>query len=107
MLGVGLALLILGAGNWAMGRAKLVQYQARMSEAVAIGGPAVRQPFRGTASILEDRTAAHETFAHARLKHEYYRVIHRGGLLLLILGGLLAGGALLRRVLVPSVDDSY
>ena len=98
----GLCLVILGLGNWSMGSSKLAQYGGQMAEAREAGGPSVERPFRGTASILEERGEAHDRFASARLKYEYYRVVHRGGLLLLGLGTVFIGGALLRRMLVPS-----
>lgn len=97
----GLALVILGLGNWAMAGRKVEQYAASMERARQAGGPAVERPFRGTASILEERGEAHERYESARLKQEYYQVVYRGGVLLFVLGSSMVLGALVRRRLVP------
>ena len=99
---IGLVLLLLGAGNWAFGGPKMTEYKQRRRHAVQIGGQAVRAPFRGTLSILDKRTSAHDLFDDADIKYEYYRVIARGGRVMAIAGFVLVVGALLRRYSKPS-----
>ena len=94
-------MLVLGLGNWLMARSKLEQYANRISYARELAGPEVDKPFRGTASILEPRTTAHELYEDWTAKHEYYLVVHRGGRVLIAVGLLMAAGALLRRLAVP------
>ena len=90
-------MLALGIGNWTMGSIKLAQYGSRMAAAVAEGGPEVRRPFRGTESILERRTDAHELYTKSLIKREQYRVVHRGGRMLTLLGSAFILIALARR----------
>jgi len=102
VLVAGVVLLVLGVGNWHMGSDKMRQYANRIAYARELGGPGVERPFRGTASILEPRTTANELYEDATAKHEYYRLVFRGGRLLCLLGGVLIASALLRRILVPA-----
>lgn len=82
-----------------MGITKLSDYGARMEAAVATGGESARKPAQGTASILDPSTDAQLLYESAFLKFEYYRVVLRGGLMLLALGSLLIGGVVVRKVL--------
>ena len=100
---IGLVLLLLGAGNWAFGGPKMSEYKQRRRHAVQIGGQAVKAPFRGTLSILDKRTSAHDLYDDADIKYEYYRVIARGGRVMAITGAVLVVGALLRRYSKPVV----
>ena len=102
MLILGLLLILLGIGNLAMGEAKLDQYDLDVREAVALGGPGVMRPYRGTASILEPASDAQLLYETALIKRDYYRVIRRGGRLLTTLGAVLVVGALLRQAVAPS-----
>jgi len=97
MLVVGASLLALGLGNTAMGLFKLTDYSARMQAAVASGGESARKPAQGTVSILDPSTDAQLLYESAYLKFEYYHVVLRGGLMLLTLGSLLIGGAVIRK----------
>lgn len=99
MLVVGASLFALGLGNAAMGVVKLRDYGARMEAAVASGGESARQAAQGTESILDPSTDAQLLYESALLKFEYYRVVLRGGLMLLALGSLLIGGAAVRKLL--------
>jgi hypothetical protein len=94
-------MLALGAGNWWMGAYKMHAYGREMHRALRDGGPAVRQPYRGTETILAPHTDAHDRYTNAAFKYEYYHVLFRGGRLLFILGTLLVGGAVARRVSDP------
>ena len=98
---MGLALFALGLGNLAMGTQKLEQYRQKMAQAIEIGGPEVAEPYRGTASILVPPSEAHLRYENAAMKYAYYEVVLRGGRMFAVLGVLLIGGALARRVLVP------
>ena len=98
---IGLAMLLLGAGNWAFGGPKMSEYKQRRRHAVQMGGPAVKLPFRGTLSILDKRTSANDLYDDADIKYEYYRVIARGGRVMAIAGAVLVVGALLRRYSKP------
>ena len=98
VLVIGSVLLILGIGNWLFGGAKMTEYKQRRRAAAQLGGPAVKQPFRGTSSILERRTGAHDLFEDADIKYEYYRVIARGGRVITFVGVFLMAGALARRL---------
>jgi len=97
----GCVLMLLGLGNWLMGMDRTEKYGRRMEVAVEKAGPAARIPFSGTSTILEEYTAARELYAESLVKYEYYRVVHRGGVLLLVLGVFLSAGAIVRRVAVP------
>jgi len=92
---------LLGAGNWAFGGPKMSEYKQRRRHAAQMGGPSVRAPFRGTLSILDKRTSAHDLFDDADMKYEYYRVIARGGRVMTIAGFVLVVGALARRYSKP------
>ena len=94
-------MLLLGAGNWAFGGPKMNEYKQRRRHAVQIGGQSVKTPFRGTMSILDKRTSAHDLYDDADIKYEYYRVIARGGRVMAIAGFVLVIGALLRRYAKP------
>jgi hypothetical protein len=100
VLVMGLVFLLLGAGNWVFGGDKMSTYKHRRRHAAQMGGPAVKEPFRGTVSILEKRTSAHDLFEDADIKYEYYRVIARGGRMMTITGAVLVFGALARRIAV-------
>src|SRR5512139_38311 len=65
---IGLAMLLLGAGNWAFGGPKMSEYKQRRRHAVQMGGPAVKLPFRGTLSILDKRTSANDLYDDADIK---------------------------------------
>ena len=99
---IGLVLLLLGAGNWAFGGPQMSEYKQRRRHAVQIGGQTVRDPFRGTLSVLDKRTSAHDLFEDADIKYEYYRVIARGGRVMAIAGFVLVVGALVRRYSKPT-----
>ncbi len=101
VLVAGLVLLVLGIGNWQMGSSKQRQYADRIAYAREIGGPGLGRPFRDTSSILEPRTTAHEIYDDSTAKYEYYRVVYRGGRLLMGIGCVLIAGALVRRALAP------
>ncbi len=92
-------MLVLGLGNTAMGLVKLGDYRIKMDAAVAMGGESARKPAQGTASILDPSTDAQLLYESAFLKSEYYRVVLRGGLLLLALGSLLIGVGVVRKLL--------
>ncbi len=98
---VGMALLLLGSANWLMGRSKMKEYEAVLQNAIAIDGPSIAEPFRGTATILEPATDARFLYESASIKRDYYRVVKRGGRFLTVLGTILVLGAMLRRYLVP------
>jgi len=97
----GIVIFTLGAGNWAFGSNKTVQYKARQLEAIRMGGFDVSRPFRGTASILEDRTEMNEFYEDSVTRYRYYKVVRRGGRFLMSIGGLIILGALVRRIAVP------
>jgi hypothetical protein len=95
----GLVLLVLGFGNWAMGHSKVQMYKHRQREAIRMGGGLdVTTPFRGTASILEERGEAHELYEESLARYRYYKVMRRGGRFLMQVGSVLIAGAILRRI---------
>ena len=100
VLVMGLVFLVLGAGNWGFGGSKMSEYKQRRRFAVQMGGPAVKEPFRGTTSILEKRSSAHDLFEDADIKYEYYRVIARGGRVMTLTGVALVLGAAARQLAV-------
>ena len=67
---------------------RLQHYEQRIAYARELVGPEVDRPYRGTLSILEERTGAHELYEDATAKHGYYRIVRRGGRML-ALGGCL------------------
>lgn len=101
ILVVGLCLLVLGTGNWIMGKDKMHHYARRQRQALVRGGPSVRAVLTPAEEILLGRTEARQRYQDATAKYEYYRVVYRGGRLLVALGALLTLGAGLRRLLVP------
>jgi len=92
----GVLLLVLGIANWSVGTMKLHQYEGRMAEAVARGGQDVKKPFRGTVSILDHRTDAYELYEKSLIKRNQYRIVHRGGRVLTVLGALFVLAAVAR-----------
>lgn len=96
ILAVGLALVALGVGNWRLGVTRLDHYAKRIAYARELVGPEVDRPYRGTLSILEERSGAHELYEDATAKHGYYRVVYRGGRLLTLSGCLVLAAGLLR-----------
>lgn len=106
MLLVGFAVFCVGVGNWAFGAGKVVQYKARQIEAVRAAGFEVRRPFRGTESILEDRTEMHEYYEDSVTRYRYYKLVRRGGRFLAVIGGLIMMGALVRRLAAPAASSS-
>jgi hypothetical protein len=97
----GLVLVVLGLGNWLMARSKLAQYGNRIAYARELAGPGFDEPYRGTGSILQPRTTAHELYEDWTAKREYYLVVHRGGRMLMAVGLLLTAGAVVRQIRVP------
>ncbi len=93
----GALFLFLGVGNWAMGSVKMKQYRERVRAVVQKAGPEVKRPYRGTASILERRSDFGLAYENARLKYYQYRVVHRGGRVLTILGATIFIGTLVSR----------
>ena len=89
-------MLALGAGNWTLGAMRLQHYEQRIAYARELVGPEVDRPYRGTLSILEERTGAHELYEDATAKHGYYRIVRRGGRLLTLGGCLVLFFALVR-----------
>lgn len=100
VLVMGLVFVLLGAGNWGFGGNRMSEYKQRRRFAVHMGGPAVREPFRGTSSILEKRGSAYDLFEDADIKYEYYRVIARGGRVMTLTGAVLVLGAIARQLAV-------
>lgn len=99
---LGFVFLLLGAGNWGFGGDKMSEYKQRRRFAVQMGGPEVKERYRGTLGILEKRSSANDLFEDADIKYEYYRVIARGGRMMTITGAMLMIGALARRLAVRS-----
>jgi hypothetical protein len=100
----GIVVFTLGAGNWGFGINKAAQYKARQLEAIRLGGFDVSRPFRGTASILEERTEMHEFYEDSVTRYRYYKIVRRGGRFLMSIGGLIIIGALARRIAVPQAS---
>jgi hypothetical protein len=103
----GLVVFGVGFGNLSMGLSKMAQHKERQLEAIRDGGLAVTQPFRGTASILEERADAHEYYEDAVTRYRYYKLVRRGGRFLMVIGGLLVLGALIRQIVVPSAPRAH
>jgi len=97
----GLVLFMLGAGNWTYAAVKAAQFKARQIEAIRQGGFDVSRPFRGTASILEERTEMHEFYEDSVSRYRYYKTVRRGGRFLMSIGGVIVLAALVRRIAVP------
>jgi len=100
VLALGAALLLLGAGNWWMGQAKVKQYSGKLAAVRAVH-PGARVTATDTGSLLRDAGPSDAIYENALGKREQYRVVASGGKLFAILGLLLSMAALLRRWLVP------
>lgn len=96
-------MLALGAGNWTLGTMRLEHYERRAAYARELVGPEVERPYRGTLSILEERTGAHELYEEATAKRGYYRIVRRGGRMLTLGGCLVLLFALARIARARSV----
>ncbi|RMF22806.1 MAG: hypothetical protein D6760_06700 [Deltaproteobacteria bacterium] len=107
MLILGIVLLVLGAGNWIMGADKVHHYARRQRQALARGGPSVARPLVGTEAILDPHPQARQLYEDATAKYEYYRIVYRGGRLLVLLGVVLTAGAVIRRLIVPERPAYY
>jgi hypothetical protein len=66
----------------------------------------VSRPFRGTESILEERTEMHEYYEDSVTRYRYYKLVRRGGRFLMAIGGVIMLGALVRRFAVPLRSSS-
>ncbi len=104
---LGIVLLVLGVGNWIMGADKVHHYARRQRQALARGGLSVTRPLEGTAAILDPHPQARQLYEDATAKYEYYRIVHRGGRLLVLLGVVLTAGAVIRRLIVPEPPAHY
>lgn len=102
LLPVGLALLVLGAGNWWVSRGKIAEYTQRMSV-----GSGVEVSDMSGLTHLDERTnasllrrlhsvpASHDT---ASAKRDFYVLVNNGGRLIAIVGIALASVGAIRTV---------
>lgn len=98
LLAIGVMLFILGAGNWVVSRNKLEEHMQRADSRSAIDIHQDLSEFpeltpEMNVALLErlHRGAGRYTFQAAKL--DFYRVIHRGGRFLAVLGLVLIGFA--------------
>jgi len=94
LLGIGLALVALGTGNWINGRMKIDEYATIAARETAEpqvesyeGFPHLTQ--RTNANLLRPLTSPSSMYSYAAGKVEFYRVVVTGGQLLVTLGSLL------------------
>ena len=97
-LWTGLALIVLGGGNWINGRQKIEEYQTlaeRPAQAVTVSSPE-EYPYlneRTAAALLEPLRTRITTRSYAEGKRDFYRVVLTGGRLIVLLGAFLVVAA--------------
>lgn len=98
LLSIGVILFVIGAGNWVVSRNKLAEHMERTDSRSAIDINQDLSEFpdltpQMNSALLQrlHRGAGRYTFQAAKL--DFYRVIHRGGRFLAVLGLVLIGFA--------------
>ena len=102
LLPIGLVLLLLGVGNWYTGLSKITEYERVIAAATTMptaGGTAEDFPelsARTRATLLRalGPDADEDTAVQAKL--DYYRVVHRGGRIVSLLGLFVGVAGLIR-----------
>ncbi|MDE0355126.1 MAG: hypothetical protein OXK20_05630 [Deltaproteobacteria bacterium] len=98
---VGLVLVLLGAGNWIVGAVQVARYRALVEAGSKTGLEESYRSFRELTSrknraILSGIHEERERYDAARVKLDFFHVVLRGGLLLILIGLGLAFSALFR-----------
>lgn len=93
-LWTGLALIVLGGGNWINGQAKIEEYQALAEQPkqladVSSPGEYPNLNERTAAKLLEPLRTRITTRSYAEGKRDFYRVVLTGGRLIMLLGAFL------------------
>lgn len=94
LLACGLVLLVLGAGNWWVGRSKMQEYSDRVTDAVATESPSRLDEFpelnaRTNAALLARLHRGLDSYTRSDAKLDFYRVVDSGGRMLAVAGLLL------------------
>lgn len=97
-LWTGLALIVLGGGNWINGRQKIDEYQAlseQPAQATAVSSPQEYPNLndRTAAALLEPLRTSISTRSYAEGKRDFYRVVLTGGRLIVLFGAFLVVAA--------------
>ena len=99
-LPIGVALLVLGLGNWLVSRSKVLEYErrARAPEIVesSLDGFSRLTP-RTNATLLERLHHRLGDYGVADAKRDFYTVVHSGGRFIAVIGLLMIGAGLLQR----------
>jgi hypothetical protein len=98
---VGLVLVLLGAGNWTVGAVQVARYRALVEAGSKTGLEESYRSFRELTprknrAILSGIHEERERYDAARAKLDFFHVVLRGGLLLILIGLGLAFSALFR-----------
>ena len=98
---VGLVLVLLGAGNWTVGAVQVARYRALVEAGSKTGLEESYRSFRELTprknrAILSGIHEERERYDAARMKLDFFHVVLRGGLLLILIGLGLAFSALFR-----------
>ncbi len=98
---VGLVLVLLGAGNWTVGAVQVARYRALVEAGSKTGLEESYRSFRDLTprknrAILSGIHEERERYDAARMKLDFFHVVLRGGLLLILIGLGLAFSALFR-----------
>ena len=98
---VGLVLVLLGAGNWTVGAVQVARYRALVEAGSKTGLEESYRSFRELTprknqAILSGIHEERERYDAARVKLDFFHVVLRGGLLLILIGLGLASSALFR-----------
>ena len=98
---VGLVLVLLGAGNWTVGAVQVARYRALVEAGSKTGLEESYRSFRELTprknrAILSGIHEEQERYDAARVKLDFFHVVLRGGLLLILIGLGLAFSALFR-----------
>ncbi len=98
---VGVVLVLLGAGNWIVGAVQVTHYRALVEAGSKTGLEDSYRSFRELTprknrEILSGIHEERERYDAARVKVDFFHVVLRGGLLLILVGSGLAFSAFFR-----------
>jgi hypothetical protein len=99
----GFVCLFLGVGNWAVGAVETAKYQALLQKTTQTGLEETYRSFqeldhRKNEEVLRRINEDRERYNAARVKLNFFYVVHTGGRVLFLVGALLSFVALIRLI---------